>query len=106
MARVVPLRKTPIAKLTVPQEKFWRVLQDEANRKLHIREICKLAGYRSDSAWYKVMADDGFRAKVEALGVVVKREVQIHGKGIIPLAENADHEWSKDRIDVRRLMAS
>ena len=28
MARVIPLRKAPRAKLTVPQEKFWLVLQN------------------------------------------------------------------------------
>src|SRR5947209_3394909 len=106
MAKVIPLRKAPRAKLTVPQEKFWLVLQNEANRSLYIRDICKLAGYHSDSSWYKVMADDEFRAQVEALGVMVKREIQVHGKGvIIAITENADDEWSQDCIDVRRLMA-
>jgi integrase len=52
------------------------------------------------------MADDEFRAQVEALGVMVKREIQVHGKGVlIAITEDADDEWSRDCIDVRRLMA-
>jgi integrase len=104
VGRVTPLRKTTQAEQTTAQEKFWSLLQEEGNRTLPLQELCRMAGYRSMGPWYQALKDDEFRAHVEALGVATRRQV-VYPTPLIPLAQNADEEWSKDVIDVRRLIA-
>ena len=50
------------------------------------------------------MEDDEFRSRVEALGIATRRHAS-HTETLIPLAHNADEEWLKDIIDMRRLVA-
>lgn len=89
--------------LTQTQAKFWAVLQDEENRTLSVSELCKKAGYRSNVSWRKALKDLAFREMVLSLGVIIhSREKPI--EGIVPLADNPDEEWAKDRIDLRRLL--
>lgn len=96
----MPLRKTADVEWTIAQKRLWDVLQEEKNRHLSIERICQLGGYRSDTPWYRAMQDDTFRAHVEALGIPTHRRVS----PFIPLAENADEEWLKEVIDIRRLV--
>lgn len=52
------------------------------------------------------MRDDAFRMKVATLGVVVHRAHHTQSiPGAVPLTETPDEEWSKDVIDIRRLIA-
>ena len=54
------------------QREILRVLQDEANRRLPIAEICRKADC-SDEQWYKSLRSDDFVKSLQALGVTVKR---------------------------------
>ena len=103
MEKVTPLRKRTTVEWTKTQQKFWDILQEEKNRDLPIEEICRMAGYRSFSPWYQALQDETFRACVEALGIVTRR--YITNEILIPLSPNADEEWLKDNIDMRRLVA-
>src|SRR5579859_7202727 len=104
MERVIPLRKTSITpELTDAQEKFWKLLQEDTNRALSIIKLCEKAGYRTKTPWYDAIRDETFRAKLEALGVMIQRAVTY--KGMIELAQDAEEEWAKDVIDMRRLVA-
>lgn len=98
---MTPLRKTSLSEQTTAQNRFWAVLQEESNRVLPLQELCLMTGYQSISPWYEAMKDETFRARVASLGVMTRRYASY--EAIIPLAENADEEWQKDTIDIRRL---
>ena len=104
MERVISLRRIATAEWTTAQKKFWDILQEEKNRNLSIEEICRMGGYRSSSPWYRAMQDDAFRVCIEALAIPIRRQASA-SQGVIPLAENADDEWQKDFIDIRRLVS-
>lgn len=105
MGRVTPLSKIANVEQTTAQERLWDVFQEEKNRHLSIKKLCQMAGYRSDSPWYRAMNDHEFRARVEALGIATRRDA-LQTEVLIPLAENADEVWSKDTIDLRRLVTA
>src|SRR5260370_12105261 len=102
----IHLINAPPLQLTRPQEKIWAVLQEEEHQRLPIRKICELAGYHSVQIWYHVMKDEAFRAQVETLGVITRRQgVPIRFQPLVSLATNAESEWQHDVIDIRRLVA-
>ena len=81
------------------------MLQEEEHRTLPIRTICEMAGYHSIQIWYHVMNDEAFRAQVEALGVITRRQgVPLRFQPVVPLTTNTEEEWQKDVIDIRRFV--
>ena len=102
MAEVIPLKPRHADQMTKTQEKFWKVLQEEANRTLPLTVICQKAGYRSNVSWYQAIKDETFRHRMEELGVVTQR---VSRQRIVALAENVEEEWQKDSIDIRRVIA-
>jgi integrase len=101
MKNITPLSNAPVPRRTRAQETFWQLLQTEANRALPRLELCKMAGYSTLSPWYLALKDPVFEASVEALGIAVQHFT--HTTGVVELADDADEEWRKDRIDLRRL---
>lgn len=64
-----------------------------------------MAGYHSIQIWYHVMKDEAFRAQVEALGVITRRQgVPLRFQPVVPLTTNVDGEWQHDVIDIRRFV--
>ena len=54
------------------QRAILAVLQNEANRRLPLVEICRKAGY-SDDYWYKSLQSDNFVKALQVLGVEIRR---------------------------------
>jgi integrase len=102
VAEVIPLKPRHADQMTKTQEKFWKVLQEEAYRTLPLTEICQKAGYRSNASWYQAIKDEMFRHRVEDLGIVTRR---VSRQRIVALAENVEEEWQEDSIDLRRVIA-
>jgi integrase len=51
------------------------------------------------------MKDEAFRAQVEALGVITRRQgVPLRFQPVVPLTTNAEEEWQKDVVDIRRFV--
>ena len=51
------------------------------------------------------MKDEAFRAQVEALGVITRRQgIPLRFQPVVPLTTNVDEEWQKDVIDIRRFV--
>jgi integrase/recombinase XerD len=102
----VILLRTPLStQLTPTQQRIWKVLQQNNNQDLSIRNICKLAGYRGVTPWYDAMQDEAFRSMIEALGIAIDRQHTPMTQRVVLAMEDAEAEWQKEVIDIRRLMA-
>src|SRR6266568_4576417 len=95
----------PRIQFTETQERLWKILEQNSNQALSIRKICKLAGYRTVTPWYDAIQDESFRAMVQALGVVIQRQHPPRLQRVACSVEDAEAEWQKDVIDIRRFMA-
>src|SRR5882762_1949388 len=105
MEKIIPLRTPLSTQLTPTQQRIWKVLQQDSNRELSIRKICALAGYRTVTPWYDAIQDTAFRAMIEALGIVIDRQHLLLSQRVALSIEDAEAEWQKDVIDIRRLMS-
>ncbi len=86
------------------QQRLLAVVYHPENRKKSGAEICRLAGYKKHDAWRKALEDERFVAKLEVLGVNIKR----YHHHLVPHLEvtpaiNIEDELVKDMWDVRRL---
>jgi len=95
----------PRIQFTETQERLWKILEQNSNQALSIRKICKLAGYRTVTPWYDAIQAESFRAMVQALGVVIQRQDTPRLQRVACSVEDAEAEWQKDVIDIRRFMA-
>jgi hypothetical protein len=66
-------RKIPDLRSIHAQQQLLAVLQHLENRKKPIKEMCQLAGFASKVAWMNAIKDELFVAKVEALGVSIRK---------------------------------
>ncbi len=66
-------RKIPDDRTTRAKQQLLAVLQHPENRKKPVTEICHLAGFASKTPWVNAIKDELFVARIEALGVSIKR---------------------------------
>ena len=94
-------RKAPDLRKVSAQQQLLAVLQDPANRKKPVREICQLAGFASKVPWRNALKDEVFVAKVEALGLPIRPAHLLSHLEVEP-ATNIEEELAKDVWDIRR----
>jgi site-specific recombinase XerD len=86
------------------QQRLLEVVQRPENRNESGAEICRLAGYKTHGPWRKAIEDERFVAKLEALGVNIKRYHHHLAPHIAVMpAINIEDELVKDVWDMRRL---
>jgi integrase len=93
--------KIPNLRAIHSKQRLLAVLQHPENRKKPLSEICHLAGFASKVPWMNAIKDELFVAKVEALGVSVKRRHRPSHLEVEP-ATKIEEELAKDVWDVRR----
>ena len=94
-------RKIPDLRSVHAQQQLLAVLQHPENRKKPIKEICQLAGFASKVAWMNAIKDELFVAKVEALGVSIRKSHLASHLEVEP-ATHIEEELAKDVWDIRR----
>jgi hypothetical protein len=94
-------RTIPDLRSVHAQQQLLAVLQQPENRKKPIKEICQLAGFASKVAWMNAIKDELFVAKVEALGLSIRKPHLASHLEVEP-ATNIEEELAKDVWDMRR----
>ena len=93
-----------LQKRTKAQWRFWIFLQDDDNRSLSVVELCRRLGYAGTKQWFTALKDEAFRAEMVSIEVrVPRRQEEIFIPGPVAL-EDPDKVWSRDRVDLRRLI--
>jgi hypothetical protein len=86
------------------QQRLLEVVQCPENRNKSGAEICRLAGYKKHDPWRKAIEDERFVAKLEALGVNIKRYHHHLAPHIeVMPATNIEDDLAQDIWDMRRL---
>ncbi len=100
----IPITREPTVRWTKTQQRFLEVLEHEEHRCKTVAEICRLAGFKYDWYWYLALKDERFVAKMEELGVPVRRGRQ-HAPPHTEVTLALDIEWelAQDVWDMRRL---
>jgi hypothetical protein len=94
-------RKIPDLRSVHAQQQRLSVLQQPENREKSIREICQLAGFASKVPWMNAIKDELFVAKVEALGISIRKPHLASHLEVEPAAK-IEEELAKDVWDMRR----
>jgi integrase len=84
------------------QQRILEVLEHVENRKKPVTKVCQLAGFTSTTPWMNALKDKRFVARVEALGVPIRRHHLASHLEVQP-ATNIEEELAKDTWDLRRI---
>ena len=95
-------RKVPDDRTACAKQRLLAVLRHPENREKPVAEICQLAGFVSKTPWVNAIKDELFVAKIEALGVPIKRRHRASHLEVEP-ATNIEEELAKDVWDIRRV---
>lgn len=67
-----PLDNIYTSWMTKSQMKFFEVLEVDENKDKNYNEICELAGFKTNSVWYRAIKDEKFADLLERMGVKVR----------------------------------
>lgn len=94
-----------LATFTPRELQLLAVIEQPENRNLPVDEVCRRIGLSGTTLWYQALKKPRFKDRVKALGYKLSKGPSVKNRAV-PLAENPDAVWAKDRIDVRLLVSN
>ncbi|WP_236693050.1 tyrosine-type recombinase/integrase [Aneurinibacillus tyrosinisolvens] len=102
-----PFEAIDTSSMTKAQKKFFKILQQPENRDKKYDELCTMAGFKSNSAWYNAIKDKRFTELLENMGVEVRHYEHAypthHEVKLIKNPKEREEYLKQDVWDMRRL---